>query len=193
MKKIVKLLFIFVLILLISSYDNYSNDVVAYNESIIVVNDIDNADSSLNSIMYKELNKIPSSLLNSFDNSGWKIYLTGEDLASTHFDHKYKSVQGLTNYKNKYILIEDEEYKINNSLIHEFGHYLDYSLNFVSNSDEFIKIYNDEVYEFKNNINNPNCVRDSREFFAEEFYYYIVDNTKCTDGAYKFIKKIVNS
>lgn len=140
-----------------------------------------------------ELNRVPKKLLTIFTKEGWTISVTGENLAKTHFNGKYSSVQGLTNYNEKYILIENRDNAINESTIHEFGHFLDYYLNFASSTEEFRNIYNDEVEKFKSNISNSGCVRNEREFFAETFYYMYTDSSKCTSEAYRFINNLINN
>ena len=100
-----------------------------------------NVDSYYLSLLNKELNKLPSNVLNKFVNSGWHIYVTNENIAKTVFNGQYSSVQGVTIYRDKTILISAKESCIRESTIHEFGHFIDYTYNFSSNSIAFKNIY----------------------------------------------------
>ncbi|MCQ2571191.1 MAG: hypothetical protein MJ154_03015 [Candidatus Saccharibacteria bacterium] len=151
------------------------------------INGANNTDlSKLNT----QLNRVNSNLLSRFTSSGWSVYVTGENIAQTHFGGKYSSVQGVTDYNHRAIYIEKRDVAIRESTIHEFGHFLDYSNRFISNKAEFMAIYNEEVAQFKRNISNPGCVRDPQEFFAETFYYMHVNPSKCTPKAKAFISKL---
>ena len=118
-----------------------------------------NVDISYLNQLNTELNKLPSSLLNAFKRKGWHIYITDENIAKTYFGNKYSSVQGVTIYKDKVILIEARSVAIKESTIHEFGHF----------------VYKEETDTFKSRISNSTCVRDEQELFAESFFYYFKD------------------
>ena len=152
-----------------------------------------NVDSYYLSLLNKELNKLPSNVLNKFVNSGWHIYVTSENIAKTVFNGKYSSVQGVTIYKDKTILISAKESCIRESTIHEFGHFIDYTYNFSSDSVAFKNIYKEEVDLFKSRITNSSCVRDEQEFFAETLYYMYKNPSKCTEKAYEFVNKKLNN
>ena len=146
-----------------------------------------NVDSYYLSLLNKELNKLPSNVLNKFVNSGWHIYVTSENIAKTVFNGEYSSVQGVTIYRDKTILISAKESCIRESTIHEFGHFIDYTYNFSSDSVAFKNIYKEEVDLFKSRITNSSCVRDEQEFFAETLYYMYKNPSKCTEKAYEFV------
>jgi hypothetical protein len=152
-----------------------------------------NVSQSLINIANEELNKIPSNVLNKFESMGWHIYITDENIAKNYFDGVYSSVQGVTIYTERIILIENRESAIRNSVIHEMGHFLDSVTRYSSYSDEFNEIYNNEVNTFKSRIVNSSCVRDTAEFFAETFFYMYKNPSKCTEGAYNYVLEKVNS
>lgn len=153
---------------------------------------INGADNTYLNKLNNELNKVPEKVINTFKKEGWNIYITGENLAQTHFGGKYSSVQGLTSYNKKEIIIENRPEAVRESTIHELGHFLDYYFGFISDSDEFTNIYNKEVDTFKSNITNSSCVRNKREFFAETFYYMYTDSSKTTPEARAFIENLIN-
>lgn len=134
-----------------------------------------NVDISYLNQLNSELNKLPSSLLNAFKRKGWHIYVTDENIAKTYFGSKYSSVQGVTIYKDKVILIEARSVAIKESTIHEFGHFVDYATGFNTNSRYFMSVYKEEADTFKSRISNSTCVRDEQELFAESFFYYFKD------------------
>ncbi len=152
-----------------------------------------NVDKRYLNLLNTELNKLPQKALTRFTNSGWHIYVTDENIAKTVFNGKYKSVQGVTIYADKTILIEARESAIKESTIHEFGHFIDYIKGFTSDSKEFKSIYNEEVNTFKSRIVNSSCVRDEQEFFAEILYYIYRNPSKCTKKAYEYVNNIINN
>ena len=152
-----------------------------------------NVDIYYLNMLNNELNKLPKSALNSFKRNGWHIYVTNENIAKTVFNGRYKSVQGVTIYRNQVILIEARENAIKESALHEFGHYVDYITGFESDEKPFKTIYNKEVETFKSRIINSSCVRDEQEFFAETFYYMYKNPNKCTPQALEFVKNKLNT
>lgn len=152
-----------------------------------------NVDIYYLNMLNKELNKLPKSVLNSFKRNGWHIYVTNENIAKTVFNGRYKSVQGVTIYKDQVILIEAREAAIKESTIHEFGHYVDYITGFETDEKKFEKIYDEEVETFKSRIINSSCVRDEQEFFAETLYYMYKNPSKCTPQALEFVKNKLNT
>lgn len=144
-------------------------------------------------LMNIQINKLPENVLNRFQKEGWHIYVTTENIAKTQFGGKYKSVEGVTDYASKQILIEDRAKAINESVIHEFGHFIDYYSKFESSSEEFKKIYEEEVETFKKNISNPGCVTNTKEFFAETIYYMYTNPSKCTPKAKAFALRVIQN
>ena len=146
------------------------------------------------SIANNEVNKLPSNLINKFISDGWHIYVTDENIAEVYFGGTYSSVQGATIYESKTIVLANNATYIQNSLIHEIGHYVDFCRGyFLSDTPTFESIYNLEVEYFKSRIVNSSCVRDQQEFFAEEFFYIYKDSSKCTEQAYNYISNVINS
>ena len=130
-----------------------------------------NVDITYLNMLNNELNKLPKYLLDSFVRLGWHIYVTDENIAKTYFGSKYSSVQGVTIYNDKVILIEKRNVAIKESTIHEFGHFVDYVTGFDSDTKYFKNIYEEEAQLFKSKISNSSCVRDEQELFAEGFFY----------------------
>jgi hypothetical protein len=183
-----------------SSETTTTSEVITTTTTITTINKVSgigeikgNVDIYYLNLMNNELKKLPSNAIRRFVNSGWHIYVTNENIANTIFNGKYKSVQGVTIYSERTILIEARETAIKESTLHEFGHFIDYITGFESDEKEFKGIYDEEVDTFKSRIINSSCVRDEQEFFAETFYYYFINPSKCTPKAYDFInKKLIN-
>jgi hypothetical protein len=136
---------------------------------------------------------VPENIKASFVNNGWHIYVTGENIAQTYFGGAYNSVRGATSADGKFIVIETRDVAVKTATIHEFGHYLDSATGWPSATAEFADIYNAEVGTFKAQIPNASSVRNEQEFFAETFYYVLVDGSKCTPRAKEFVERYINA
>lgn len=158
-----------------------------------IVQSIGNVEQKYIDIVEEQLLTLPPVLVNMFINEGWQLCVTTEDIAHVYYNDKYSSVLATTEYKTKRIIIEDRDEAVIGSVQHEFGHFLDYISGKLCWSEEFKKIYIEEAPKFKANIENSSCVRDEQEFFAETFYYLIMDNSKCTPKAKEFIENILNN
>lgn len=140
-----------------------------------------------------EISKLPKNIVESFYKEKWSIQITNENLSKKFFNGAYKTVIGVTITASKQIYIQNNKNSIERSLIHEFGHYLDWYSNYPSNNLEFKQIYNKEVKAFKSRITNSSCVSNEKEFFAHIFYYSIKDESKCTPEALELIQRYVNN
>ena len=141
----------------------------------------------------KQMNKLPDKLVQKFRSNGWTIEVTDKNLAKTYFDGKYSSVRGVTIYSQKKILIEDRDVAVENSPLHEFGHFIDYTTGLTSRTSEFKSIYKEECDTFKKRIPNASSVRDEMEFFATVFCYYYKDSSKLTPKAKAYIEQIIEN
>jgi hypothetical protein len=139
----------------------------------------------------KQLNKLPDKVVKKFKSSGWTIAVTDKNLAKTYFNGVYSSVRGVTIYSQKTILIEDRDAAVDNSPLHEMGHYVDFISGMASKTSEFKSIYKEECNTFKKNIPNASSVRDEMEFFATIFCYYYKDSAKCTPKAKAYVEQII--
>ena len=132
---------------------------------------------------------IPENIRKDFKNQNWFIEITDENLGE-----KYRltyNIIGITLPEEKIIKINNSQDSIRKALIHEVGHYIDYRLDFISNSEDYIKIYNDESKKLKDSITNFNKAEfNKKEFFAESFRIYIEDDELqlIINDSIKFIK-----
>lgn len=135
----------------------------------------------------QELAYVPENVKSAFVNRGWHIYITDKNIAQTWFSGVYNSVQGVTSYNTRSIYIEQREAAME-APVHEIGHFVDAALGYPSQSSEFAGIYNAEVGVFKAGISNPGCVSDTRELFAEGFYYLCKNPSKVTPQLKSFLE-----
>lgn len=141
------------------------------------------------------LNSLPDKMLQEFQNNGWKFYVTDITLAS-YYPGIYNSVMGRTVYDEKIIQIENRSKAIEESVLHEFGHYIDYLNGFYSGTEECINIYNAETDAFCSAF-EVTFRYACDEFFAEGFYrYYNGDREILKENCpqlYSFVERILES
>ena len=138
------------------------------------------------------IKKLPKSIMKLLNNRGYKIRI----VPIKELNHDFA---GQCNYSNRIIKIafdcDNNKYDV---LLHELGHMIDYERQgrFISNSAEFIRIYNQEKIYFV--YQSPNMYeyhkKDPQEFFAESFREYITEpyNLKAlAPKTYEFIKNYI--
>lgn len=136
--------------------------------------------------------KLPKSIIKLLNNRGYRIRIVPIE----ELNHDFA---GLCSYSNRIIKIAfDSNNNKYDVLLHELGHMIDYERRgcFISNSAEFIRIYNQEKIHFV--YQSPNMYeyhkKDPQEFFAESFREYITEpyNLKAlAPKTYEFIKNYI--
>lgn len=129
----------------------------------------------LGNIFDEELAKVPYDHLQFLYDDGWTFDLTDEDFGSRY---GYSvSICGLTIYRERTIYIRADEWSIHRSAIHELGHALDYELDWASETDEFIKIFNREKYNFTDcvSIGDGHEISDVNEYWASVYQNMVLD------------------
>lgn len=141
-----------------------------------------------------EYNMVPKNVRDYLEASGWTITVSAQNITERY--NKTGDVLGITSYLNKKIMIDNREVA-KSAVIHEVGHYIDFENDFVSESDEFVSIYEAEKdafcayrYTADHNTSEP------REYFAESYYSCINDpdgmKTNCPK-TYEFVMNVSNS
>ena len=142
----------------------------------------------------REYEKVPENIRNNFENSGWNITVANSSIAG-RFGYGYP-IQALIRYGDKVIWI-DNRYIASTAIVHEMGHYIDYSLGFISSRPEFITIYAEEVPKFcAYHSTHENNTNSASEYFAESFQQYVLDPVGLATACPKtfiFIQNCVNS
>lgn len=128
------------------------------------------------------LSLLPDSLLYLFEDYGWHFYVTSLDIAETEFDGQYASVKGVTDVQSLYIKVEDRDSATDSStILHEFGHFLDYCCNFPSEKERFISIMESE-FESAENMGMHCNPKNNEEYFAESFFWYLTDTQRMEEA-----------
>ena len=129
---------------------------------------------------------IPGYLLQDFYSNGWSICISSTN----------NNYLGLTSVKDKTIYIFYKECFISlvqDTVAHEFGHYVDYSYNFISTTSKFTDLYN--AHQYKDNIRNDEyCYTNNYELFATLYRDYLLhkDNLQHYSNSYDFMNELLN-
>lgn len=122
----------------------------------------------------KMLSLLPESLRYLFVDYGWHFYVTTEDIAITKFNGEYASVKGLTDMQYLYIKVEDRDNATSTTILHEFGHFLDYCCNFPSEKNQFLSVMELET-ELAEGMGMDYGLENNEEYFAESFLWYMTE------------------
>ena len=135
-----------------------------------VVLEEEHYEPSMEELLDVELTILPDNLLNYLYDNDWEIELTDMNLAE-EFDFPMQ-IAGLTYYDTKTIYISNaDEYYIRRVTLHEVGHAFAYQANEADLTNEFLKIYEEERYNFVDctSIGDGHEFSDSQEYFASVF------------------------
>ena len=149
------------------------------------------------------INKIPKGVIDSFRYSGHKLALTSKDIREYEGEGLsfepagvYSSITKTLYLSNKY-----DNYWAEQSLVHEFGHYLDYAMwsigdlgDRASRTPEFKDIWSSERGKFVvDSTYNLDYYQSSvTEYFAQAFDEYVTKPERLktnTPKTYNYIKK----
>lgn len=149
----------------------------------------------LNNKLGERMALCPKVILDAFVADGWQIVMTEENLSDKYFQGIYSTVNAVTDSTIKTIWIANTERAVNKSVLHEFGHYLDFKYGIINRSDEFQRIYEAEKWNFKVVSGSSAYAKSSsQEYFGEAFQQCIlnpqgmIENTPQT---YAFIMSLV--
>lgn len=140
--------------------------------------------------------KIPENFRNKFKENGWKIIISNEDLNEKYYE-SIIPIAGLTIYDDKIIYLGNYGIHLSEAVIHEFGHYFDFINGRISNSEEFLNLFDKEKNNlyFLNNTLKNNAKKQSSEFFAECFQQYFnrpeLLKNACPD-TYQFLMNLLD-
>ena len=123
--------------------------------------------------LFNYINKVPEEVTNKFIQDGWRIVVGTEYINKWEQDNNIQAT-ALCSYANKTIYLKNSK-----SVCHEFGHYLNYALNFPKHIDD---LYNSEK-EALSKLTGSYCKTNSSEFFAELFEYYVMYKNNMTELA----------
>ena len=113
--------------------------------------------------------QVPSNVREHFESSGWKIICTAEHLGTKFYNDTDLSIQAVNVTSSKEIWVEARDSAME-SIVHEVGHYIDFNFNWVSSSEEFIRVYSSEVEAFRGLITtHESNTSSTSEYFAEAY------------------------
>lgn len=154
----------------------------------------------------KELQKLPEKMVKEFADNDWHIYISKNSIETHIGERKPKDftephICGITFWEARIIIIpiNNTKYvssKYNDiilSLVHEFGHYLDRSKGYQSQSYTFQNIYDSEGQRFCEVLCTASNTSDSFEYFAEAFAEYVRCKERLEEvvpRTYNYLKKI---
>jgi len=160
MKRKVLLTLITLLMVLATNVPTYSGIPKTYYDFIIVGDEVSmkNYCRALN--MYF---KIPENIRECFEESGWKIVISDEQLEDTWFQDKDFSTVAGASYNKKEVRLENS-LEGANGIIHEIGHFVYWQLSYKSFLDTWEVVWKKEVSNISYYAQTSPC-----EGFAEAF------------------------
>lgn len=137
--------------------------------------------------VWETYDKLPDKVKEMFEDNGYRMYvvsLIDDD----------ESIMGQTRIGPRVILIKNSGAFVERTTFHECGHMLDDELafTFISNSDEFKSIYNEERLQFKADNNVEYFISSPMEYFASAFSEYMIRPARLkynTPKTYAFIEQ----
>lgn len=137
------------------------------------------------------LNKVPANIRDRFFQNGGRMILTTQDIAVMTGSPELKGrVLGAQNGFN--ILIMADDTAIRRCTLHEWGHFLDYQLKYVSRTEDFKQMYRDNI----NRWVYIGGYGGLEEFFAEAFQQSILDEeyfSRKYPDLYDFMQKNISN
>ena len=130
---------------------------------------------------------IPENIREKFKNDDWTIEITDDNL-SERYNIEY-NILGITLPEEKLIVLSSGQENISKSLLHEVGHFIDYSNEFPSKSKDFDNIYKLESNYVKERFSKVKF--NKQEYFAEAFRLFILGDSKskiALQDTFKYIK-----
>lgn len=125
------------------------------------------------------LNLLPDNIMKKFNDDGWIIEFDDENKTKM-IEYESNDSIGITINLHKKIIISPKKRHIDESLLHEIGHYVDFQSNYCSKNEKFLEIFEKEKDFYKKNkfvfcyYNGSYAKRNSEEYFAEMFQQYIM-------------------
>lgn len=169
---------------------------------VLYIKGIQPSSNSIDIAQQNVYSKIPDKLLKDFNNDGLKVTIEGRYA----YHNKYDKSAGYCGFdtdntvcdgihvRNDWGMYDDQAVTI----CHEFGHYLDYKLGWISDSQEWQEIAAEEYASSRCAEYDDGYFSDPREFFAQEFMYNIrytgkeqaIENTNCPK-AQQYIAEVI--
>lgn len=151
-----------------------------------------NADKHFVDSVVSQMSLLPNETVERFMNEGKRVCITNVNLKEKLNESDKEKVQddsittGLIDYSEGIIYLLYNDLTIQTyTTIHEFGHYTDEMLGWVSSEPEFETIYNSEKYI----INTDVEIINEKEMYAEAYKRVILKQDTENLEAYKYVKE----
>lgn len=131
------------------------------------------------------INIVPGEIREEFYRTGWKIDVRNTD----------KRNYGVCDVKKKviyiYYQIDIKGHNVTDTVLHEFGHYVDYASGWISKSDDFKGLYTNRSY-VDTSRDDGYCYKNEQELFATLFRDMIIrsEYLKGYDQYYEFMTSL---
>lgn len=140
---------------------------------------------------------IPEFIRTEFKKDGWQVVLTDKDISKQYYNGPVKGrLSGLASSREKKLYVHGSRNDIRRSMIHEFGHYWDYTCGIPSTDAKFNDIYLIEKETFYEKWKtDDHATSNSQEYFAEAFAQLILYPNilkKNCPNTYKYLQDIVS-
>lgn len=133
---------------------------------------------------------VPANLRERFEQEGWTMILSGNDIDKLYGDNKEMSSTGITSYDNQIIYIKAEKVDaIPITVLHEIGHFLDHITDSSSRDNEFKQIWQIEK-DTVAHLSLQSAKNHPWEYFAELFalsIQYPSDTQSSAPSSYLYI------
>lgn len=133
---------------------------------------------------------VPFWVKKKFAESDWNFKISAQGL---RYRYGYPmSIAGVTDFGKHVIFLDNRVNPVKNSMLHELGHFVDYSNGWASDSAEFRKIFNKEKYTYVDctSVGDGHETSSAKEYFASVFQSILIDEENCKKTApksYEFI------
>lgn len=179
------------------NYIGYIYEDQQYNEHIFV-------EGKASEFVLKEIDKgingVPKLITNLFYDMGGTVYVTDKSLTNMCFDENDKNkfdVAGFFRHSQDSLCIYLPTILLSTyygTIEHEFGHFIDYSFGWISETILYTTIFQEEKERFKK-LESNEYYQTPKEYFAECYYYYLISPNKLKQycpRTYNFFEVIMN-
>ena len=135
---------------------------------------------------------LPISVRMKIESHGWEIIIKPNLKAAMGYSY---SIQGLTNYGEKCVYLDNRSIAVTDALYHEIGHAIDSINDFPSSSNEFLALYEEEKADFTyiDAVGDGHEISNHLEFFASIFSSIIKGASTSAPGSEDFVRIYVNN
>lgn len=153
------------------------------------------------------IDNLPSIIVKRFDETGWTLHITNVKELEKIYNLDY-NIEGITDFEQKIIYIYARKDYIYSAIMHEFGHFIDWYLGYISFDIRWENIFNtykeimtkDYMKKIKfsslfadlieNDLLNSNIA--TSEAFSDIMSIYLAQSNTAIPNAYKLTKNDIS-